>query len=289
MSGKKVLVTGALGMLGSNLLKYLNLGELVGYDSKKLDITKHSKVKKILKKEKPDIIIHAGANTNVEECEKNKDKTFLINTIGTQNLINYCVGKDILFIFISSTGIYGTKKESQRYNEFDCVNPTTIHHKSKYEAEKLIEKHLSKFIIIRTGWLFGGDKNHNKNFVYKRYLEAKSTKSIKSDNTQIGNPTYIRDLIKQIELIVKNGQYGIYNCVNKAENISRYDYVSKIVELFALNCKVKIASKGEFKRVAQVSSNESALNYKLNLLELNTMEDWSKALQRYIDELKKEI
>jgi dTDP-4-dehydrorhamnose reductase len=284
----KVLVTGSNGMLGRNLVNLLPY-KIIGFDSSSLDITNPEKCNKVLENEKPNIIIHTAAYTNVEGCEINPDKAYFINTIGTQNLVNYCIDKDILFICISSTGIYGTHKIINPYNEFDEVNPTTIHHKSKYEAEKIVQNHLSKYLILRTGWLFGGDITHAKNFVYKRYLEAKENKIIYSDSSQIGNPTYIKDLIKQIEVLINKNQFGIFNCVNEANNISRYDYVQTIVELFEVNSKVEVASKDMFKGVASVSNNESALNYKLNLLGLNMMHDWKDSLSDYIIELKGKI
>jgi len=156
MSGKYFLVTGSNGMLGSNLVDHLQFKQIVGYDSLSLDITDSNLVNDILTKEKPDVIIHAAAYTNVEDCEINQDKAYKINTLGTQNLVNYCIRKDVLFIYISSTGVYGKQKFKEAYTEFDDVNPTTIHHKSKFEAEKIVRNHLSKFLILRTGWLFGG-------------------------------------------------------------------------------------------------------------------------------------
>ncbi len=284
----KILITGSNGMLGSNLLKLLPY-KVVGFTSNELDITNYKNILTILELEKPNIIIHTAAYTNVEDCEVNIDKAYKVNTIGTQNLVNYCIDKDILFIYISSTGIYGTKKINEPYNEFDEVNPTTIHHKSKYEAEKIVQNHLSKYLILRTGWLFGGDITHNKNFVYKRYLEAKNNQIMYSDDSQIGNPTYIEDLVKQIEILIKKNQFGIFNCVNEAKNISRYDYTKRIVKLFDLKCEVKIAPQGMFKRVANVSKNESAVNYKLHLLKLDIMNNWEKSLFKYIEELKREI
>lgn len=288
MSGKKVLVTGSSGMLGTNLLRQLHY-EVVGYNSLTLDVTDFKMCTKILNYENPNIIIHTASYTNVEDCEINHDKAYKINVIGTQNLVNYCINKDILFIYISSTGVYGTLKQREPYNEFDEVNPTTIHHKSKYEAEEIVKNHLNKYLILRTGWLFGGDIKHNKNFVYKRYLEALDNKEIFGDNSQIGNPTYINDFIRQIEVLIELNQYGIFNCVNKAYNTSRYDYVSKIIELFELNCNVKIGTENLFKRVAPVSKNESALNYKLDLISKNIMPNWYDSLKKYIDILKKEV
>jgi dTDP-4-dehydrorhamnose reductase len=285
----KVLVTGSNGMLGSNLLKFHSFQQIVGFTSKELDITDPQNCIEVLEKEKPNIIIHTAAYTNVEDCEINPDKAYKVNTIGTQNLVNYCINKDILFVYISSTGIYGTKKTNDPYSEFDDVNPTTIHHKSKYEAEKIVQNHLSMYLILRTGWLFGGEITHNKNFVYKRYLEASKNSEIYSDDSQIGNPTYIKDLVKQIEILIENKQYGLFNCVNSATSISRYDYVKKIIELFNMKCEVKIAPNNMFKRIAPVSNNEAAINYKLDLLGLNFMGKWDDALEKYILELQKDM
>ncbi len=286
MSGKRVLVTGSGGLLGSHLVN--EIPNCVGYSSQELDITNSQYVNHVIKKEKPEIILHAAAFTDVEACETEIDKAFEVNAIGTQNLVNCCVDRDILFVFISSTGVYGSHK-TVRYTEFDKVEPSTVHHSSKYEGEKVVRRHLNKYLIIRTGWIFGGSELHKKNFVYQRYFEAKNNNQIHSDVSQIGNPTYVLDLVEQIKVLISSNQFGIYNCVNNAYRVSRYDYVKKIVELFALDCKVKIAPEEMFKRIAPVSNNESALNYKLGLLDLNCMDDWDSALKRYIYLLKKNI
>lgn len=286
MSSKKVLVTGANGMLGSNILKFMSYGNVIGYSHSDLDITDHNVVRNVLRSEKPDIIIHTAAFTNVEACETEIDKAYLINTMGTQNLVNYALEHDILFIYISSTGVYG-KQQDISYTEFDSVHPTTIHHTSKYEAEKIIQNHLNRYLILRTGWLYGGDKTHEKNYVYKRYLDLKNSDVNYSVASQIGNPTYVKNLVKQIEVLILSNIYGLYNCVDHAENISRYHYVKKIGELFELKCEVKKAPEGMYTRVAPVSHNESAINYKLGMLGLDVMQQWEVALSEYIEYLKK--
>jgi len=286
MNKKKVLVTGLNGLLGSSIKKYLLSYDII--ECNDLDISNFKDVSIRFKKSKPDIVIHTAAYTDVDGCEKNPEKAFLVNTIGTQNLVNCCIGKDILFIYISSTGIYGTEKDS-RYIEFDDVLPTTVHHKTKYEAEKVVKTHLNKYLILRTGWLYGGTTEHKKNFVYKRYLEALGSDKIYSDDSQIGNPTSVIEFVKQIEVLIENNQYGVFNCVNSAINISRYDYVKEIIKQFEVSCDVKIAKSDIYKRLAPVSKNESAQNYKLDLLSLNIMSDWKDALSDYILKLKSEL
>lgn len=287
MTGNNVFITGASGMLGSSLIKNLTAPNIVA-SPENFDITDQKAVNQILTQIKPTIIIHTAAYTDVEGCEQDPDLAYQINSLGTQNLVNYCLDKDVLFIYISSTGVYGSIKNSA-YTEFDNVSPTTVHHKSKYEAENIVSNHLSKYLILRTGWLYGGEISQPKNFVYKRFKEACDNKIIYSDDTQIGCPTYCNDLIEQIELLIKNNQYGLFNCVNEAQNISRYDYVKKIIELFDVDCDVKIAPKNMFKRVAPVSNNESAINYKLKLTGLNIMQAWDESLKNYILTIKREI
>ena len=103
-------------------------------------------------------------------CERNPEEAYLVNTTGTDNIVNCLLEKnnDALMVYISSTGVYGRMKDDP-YIEYDEVNPTTIHHKSKYFGEQSVLQ-LNNYLIIRTGWLFGGDTKNKKNFVYKRYL-----------------------------------------------------------------------------------------------------------------------
>ena len=129
---------------------------------------------------------------------------------------------------------------------------------------------------------------HEKNFVYKRYLEARNKDFIYSDNSQRGSPTYVENLTAQIQFMLDAGVFGIFNCVDSG-SVSRYEYVKKIIESFGLDCKVKQGSKEMFKRIAPVSFNESAINYKLNLMGINFMTPWERSLEKYIDQIKLEI
>jgi len=282
----KILVTGAGGLLGSTILSlYKDSYNIVGYTKDDLDIVDYKKVQQIIYYENPDIIIHGAANTNAEECEVNNDIAYNINAIGTQNIVNAILfsNKKTILVYLSSTGIYGTGKNSP-YNEYDQVSPTTVHHKSKLEGEKVVQN-LNKYLIIRTGWLFGGGVEHEKSFVYKRYMEARNNSFIHSDNSQKGNPTYVENLASQIMFMLSAGVFGIFNCVDTGE-ATRYEYVKKIIELFGLDCKVKKGSKEMFNRIAPVSFNESAINYKLDLMGINFMKPWEESLGKYIEQIK---
>jgi len=286
---KKVLITGANGLLGSAFMSIEGFGFKIPLSSSVVDITDFEAVKSFLIQEKPDIIVHCAAFTDVEKCEIEKDRTYLVNTIGTANLVYALMQleNEPIFCFISSTGVYGAHK-CEPYTEFDAVTPTTTHHSSKFEAEKIVSAHIRKHLIIRTGWLFGGSVAQPKNFVYKRFLEASSKAIMYSNGSQIGNPTFTEDVVKQVVVLLNRQCYGVYNCVNGC-GATRYEYVKTIVELFGIECKVDLADKDLFKRAAPVSDNEAAVNYKLKLMGLDIMPEWKISLAEYIKRLKREL
>ena len=89
--------------------------------------------------------------------------------------------------------------------------------------------------------------------------------------------------------MINKSQTGVFNCVNGAVGVRRYDYVKEIIEQFGLDCRVELAPSDMFKRLAPVSSNESAVNKKLGFIGLDIMPSWKDALVRYINELKLEL
>jgi len=273
-------------MLGSSLVESLrNKYDVTGYDKKSFDVTDRKCVNEIINSKGPDIIIHTAANTDAEFCERNPEEAYLVNTTGTDNIVNCLLenNNDALLVYISSTGVYGESKNDP-YTEYDLVNPTTIHHKSKYSGEQSVFR-LNKYLVIRTGWLFGGSINHKKNFVYNRYLEAVDKDYIYSDFQQKGNPTSINDLCTQIEYLLQKKMYGLFNAVGNRV-ATRYDYIKEIISCFGLPCIVKKTSHKNFQRIAPVSLNESAINHKLKLFEIDLMRPWKKSLLEYISTIK---
>ena len=74
---------------------------------------------------------------------------------------------------------------------------------------------------------------------------------------------------------------GLFNCVNKGF-ASRFDYVNEIINLFKINVDVKKVDKSNFKRKANVSDNEMAINNRLVEIDLNQMPSWKTSLKKNI-------
>ncbi|KDN28655.1 dTDP-4-dehydrorhamnose reductase [Vibrio fortis] len=227
-----------------------------------------------------DVVVHCAANTNLESCEINPQDCYSDNVILSELLANACRLLNVKFVFISSTGVYGSSKKTP-YHEYDELLPTTVHHRSKMLAENAILSQSNDALIIRTGWLFGGDFNLQKNFVANRIREAVlSGGEIKSDGTQYGNPTYVKDVSDIIIKLVYDGWAGVFNCVNTGST-SRYGYVKEIINYAKIDVNVE-AVHTPFPRLAKVSENESAVNLKLSRIGFKGIRPWEEGLDEYI-------
>jgi len=279
----KIFLTGANGLLGSSFKRIFtnrNSYNVKSLAFKEIESLNSEQLKNILND--IDWIIHCAALTNVEYCEKNPEDCYKANCLFTEKL-SLCANKHSRFLFISSTGIYGEHK-STPYNEFDKVEPTTVHHKSKEIAEKIILNHNPENIIVRTGWLYGDISKND--FVSKIINEAELASSpLKSNSDQIGCPTNSNELSKVcIDLINKDAS-GIFNVTSSGE-ASRFDYVKTIIEIFGYETNVLPVKASFFDRIAKVSNNETAISVRLKDFGIDLLPNWKISLKKYLKKLK---
>ncbi len=284
---KKVIISGANGMLAKDLIECINAKqdyEVFAYSKQALDITNREKVMEVFTRIKPNYVIHTAALTNVDYCENKPDEAYRVNGVGTGNLAFYSREVDAKFIYISSCGLFGDYIKS--YSESDAVTLKTVYAKSKYLGEEKIKEYLNKYFIIRPGWLFGGDKNHKKNFVYNRYKEARQKSDIYSASDKYGCPTYTYHLSEKILELMETDFYGIYHVTNSGA-ATRYDYVKKIVDSFGTETNVHSVDSSYFVRSAPVPNCEILMNKNLRENGFELLPSWQKALEEYIKKLNK--
>ena len=280
----KIFLTGASGILGSSFLRFFQS------NANQVNYLKYDKIFKKNFKEfksylsKFDLVVHAAANTNIENCEIDPDACYRDNTSLTEIIASACKAVNLKMIFISSTGVYGDYQDAP-YREDSITIPMNHHHKSKLEAEKIVQAYSSDNLIVRVGWLFGGELDNPRNFVSQRLKEAKEfsikDKNLYSNDEQIGCPTYTEDVSKKLLELIESGQSGIYNLVNEGQG-SRYEYVREIIKLSNYPVFVEPSSAAIFNRKAKVPKNETALNWRLKEMGFSKMPHWKDSLKIYI-------
>ena len=213
----KVLITGAAGQVGSELVKLAPADfEVVGYNSSALDITNAQQVQQIVAEQAPALIINAAAYTAVDKAESDAERAYAVNEIGVKNLAQAALALGILVFHISTDYVFdGTA--TAPYKETDPVGPTGVYGASKLAGEQALANSGVKQIILRTSWVFGAEGN---NFVKTMLRLGKERDTLGVVADQHGCPTSaasIANVLWQLaQKYTEEGElpWGIYHFSN---------------------------------------------------------------------------
>lgn len=288
---KKILITGCGGMLGSAIFPYLKersydiLATDIDLNDKwlqYLDVRDFEKSREIIKKFKPDLILHLAALTSLEYCEDNPKEAYKTNFIGTKNMAIIAKESNTPLIYISTAGVFDGNKE--RYYEFDYPNPINVYGKTKFYGEIAVENYLTKYFIVRAGWMVGGGKKDKKfvSYILSQIKEGKKEFNVVNDT--FGTITYTKDFAKNLEVLFNSNFYGKYHMACKGD--TNRVMVAKFI-LKTLNVgggKVNEVSSEFFKKqfYVQRAKVERMVNANLEVKGINLMRNWEEALKDYL-------
>ena len=298
----RILITGACGMLGRDLVEVLSEGQKLylldverfspslssQFSTLTLDITDSAKTYTEVTRINPDIVIHSAAYTDVDGCETNRDLAFRVNALGTRNIALACQRFDTELLYISTDFVFDGEK-GEPYLEFDRPNPQSIYGKSKYWGELYIESFLNRFYIVRSSWLFG---KNGKNFVSTILNLAKQKKEIEVVNDQIGSPTYTKDLARTIAQIIgterkdsttRASLYGIWHITNSGQ-CSWYEFAREILQDSGV--RVKPITSEKLNRPARRPKFSILENSIWKLQGWKSLRHWKEALKDYLKEIE---
>ncbi|HEY9778098.1 MAG TPA: dTDP-4-dehydrorhamnose reductase [Planktothrix sp.] len=205
----KLMVTGAGGMLGQALVPCLESRghKVASLPKEQLDVTNYQQVVDSVKDQKPDLILHCAAFTKVDQAESEPALAYHINGYGTENLAVACNAINIPMLYISSDYVFDGEQQ-QPYNPWDATRPLSIYGKSKLAGEKAVQRHLNRFYILRTSWLYGPN---GKNFVDTILSMAAEGKTLRVVSDQLGTPTCTLSLSETIADLIPTGRFGVYH------------------------------------------------------------------------------
>ncbi|MBI4395399.1 MAG: dTDP-4-dehydrorhamnose reductase [Candidatus Omnitrophica bacterium] len=293
----RVLVTGSNGMLGSSLvaelMRHHDVSGLANRESKdfqipfhRADISIKPEVSEVIHKIRPDVIVHTAAHVDADDCERNPERAYAVNTDGTRWIAEASKAVGALLFFISSDYVFdGTKKEP--YREVDLPNPLSVYGKSKTLAEDFLRSMNFGAYVIRVSWLFG---EHGSNFFSTILKKICADENLKVVDDQIGAPTYTKDLAKPLRLMAekawaRNLREGvhIYHIAN-AGKTSWFDATKVILE--------KVNSPVQLERISShqlVREAKRPLNSVFDMSKIKQdfgieMRSWRYALEEYWDQ-----
>jgi dTDP-4-dehydrorhamnose reductase len=294
---KKIYIAGSGGMLGEAFYKQFKKDYKLKCTDKDvneewlslLDFRDHKNYRKDVLNFKPDYLFHLGAYTDLEYCEKNAEDTYNTNTIAVENAVYIANELDIPLLYISTAGIFDGKKEL--YDDWDMPNPLGVYARSKYMGERFVAENAKRFLICRAGWMMGAGPKKDKKFIQKLMRQIKEgKKELFIVNDKDGTPTFTHDFANNVKALLEKEYWGLYNMVCGGQT-SRLEVAEELLKLLNLNKKIKITSvtSDHFKEIyfAERPPSERLVNRKLELRNMNVMQDWRKALKQYIDQYYK--
>ena len=199
MSAMRLLVTGAAGMLGRDVVAAAGDHEVVALARADLDITDPDAVRAAIESARPDAVINCAAWTDVDGAEEHEAEATAVNGAGAGNV----AAAAPYVVHVSSDYVFDGQA-TEPYREDAATGPRSAYGRSKLAGEQAIaaERHA----IVRSSWLFGP---HGRNFVdTMRRLGAERDELAVVDD-QVGCPTYTGHLAPALVTIAERGLTGV--------------------------------------------------------------------------------
>lgn len=293
----KILITGAKGQLGTELMHCLSRGytelgtpdvlkqenEVRGIDMDELDIADLSAVLALFERERYDAVINCAAFTNVNACETEGLTALRANAIGPRNLAMAAERYGAKLVHVSTDYVFSGDGD-RPYTESDLPSPMSAYGRTKYLGEQYVREFCSRYFILRTAWLYG---YHGKNFVKTMMNIAREKGACRVVADQRGNPTNAADLAHHILKLLPTEQYGVYHATGRGE-CSWYEFTCRILSLAGIPATVTPCTTEEYPTPARRPAYSALAHDMLAATVGDDFRPWEEALASYITKLDKE-
>jgi dTDP-4-dehydrorhamnose reductase len=269
-----IWISGANGHVGSALVKMLDFEKYkyVATDKNEVDITNMEAVHSFCKINRPDIIINCSGLTDLQECEENPDLAYAVNAVGVRNIAQEAQEIGAKLIQISTDDVFGTTENNVLLNEFDDIAPRSIYGKSKAAGEKFVRALMSRYVIIRSAWVYGLGKDY-----VRLVLEAaEKGGTFVAPANQYSSPTSAKELAKVLMQFIENEYYGTYHVVCKG-CCSRYEYAQEILRLTNKEDQLELSPGND-----TIPKYSVLDNMMIRISNMEEPTEWKTALKEYL-------
>ena len=231
----KVLVTGAAGMLGRDLMLAAgNAGhDIVGFGRAELDVTNPAALGRRFEIERPDVVINSAAWTDVDGAEEAEQAAFAVNGTGAGNVAAAAAEVGASVVYVSTDYVFDGAKAAP-YVESDQPAPLSAYGRTKLAGEEATAAANKRHFIVRSAGLFGVG---GANFVATMLRLAETQSEVLVVRDQVGSPTYTWHLAYGLVRLIEGIEFGIHHMA-AAGKCSWYEFAREIFEQAKVECKV---------------------------------------------------
>jgi dTDP-4-dehydrorhamnose reductase len=276
----RVLVTGAEGMVGAELVRTLGSGFVVASAVRSdFDITDRRATADAVAEAAPEVVVNCAGYTDVDGAEAHRSEAEAVNARGAGHVAEAAAAVGARVIQLSTDYVFDGKA-SRPYLEDDAPNPINAYGETKLGGERAVAAANRDHLIVRTAWLYG---HGGPNFVETILRTASAGGNLRVVDDQRGSPTNVRDLCGVLKELIATGAAGVVNATN-AGTCTWYTFAKEIVKLAGLKVDVVPVSSLEFTRPAARPTSSVLSLERLTELIGWTPRSWREALAEYMSE-----
>jgi len=275
-----IAILGGRGMLGTDLTK---ICEQQGFDVEVFDlpefnITNAPQLKEAIADTK--IIVNCAAYTNVDGAESEAASAYRVNAEAAGRLGAIVKEADAWLLHVSTDFVFDGRSD-RPYVETDLPNPINEYGKTKLAGEQLLVQSGCRHCIMRVEWTYGAA---SKNFVTKLIERAKTDKTLKVVDDQIGSPTATTEVAKVICELLRKKPTGLFHFASTGY-ASRYEIAEFIIDKLSMDVNLLPCKTSDYVTAAARPLNSRFDCSKIKALLDEPIESWQVPLERFLRQL----
>jgi dTDP-4-dehydrorhamnose reductase len=280
----RVLVTGAGGQIGREVVDVFAEDDVIAADHAALDVGDRDAVLQAITSTAPDVIVHAGAWTAVDACEGDPDRAFRVNALGTRHVVDGARRVGAWVCYLSTDYVFDGTKRSP-YDEWDAPNPTSVYGRSKLGGEWEVAAGGVGATVVRTSWVCG---MHGHNMVKTILRLAGEQEKLAFVDDQRGQPSFADDLAPMIRRLAVDRRPGLFHVTNQGA-VSWFEFARAVLDAAGLDPgRVRPIATGDLDppRPAPRPANSVLDNAALRLGGLPLLPHFHDPLERLVRRLR---
>lgn len=206
----RILITGAAGLVGSNLAAAYASDEVFALRHHDLDITNPHAVDETVQRLRPNVIFNCAV-IGVDDCEADPALAERVNVSGPNHLATAAERIGATIVHFSTNYVFDGRRTSVPCTIDDEAQPINVYGATKLRGEHAVTAAATRAFIIRTSWVFGPGK---ASFLSTAAARLARGERIQAITDTFASTTYVHDLVTRVREIVERGHPGTYHVVN---------------------------------------------------------------------------
>jgi len=276
----KLIVLGARGMLGSDVMKAAEEAghEVRGFSHTELDITDIDALRSRFDLDRPDAVINCAAWTDVDGAEDDPEGALLVNGTAAGYVAEAAASIGARCVYVSTDYVFDGEKGSD-YVESDQTNPMSVYGKTKLAGEVATYQANRRSYIVRSSWLFGVN---GPNFVDTMIRLGENQGQVLVVHDQVGAPTYTWHLAYGLVRLLDSDAYGVHHMAGGG-HCSWYEFAKEIFRQSEMEVVTLSATTEMFGRKAPRPAHSALVSENQHAI---VLPPWQDGLKSYLNQKK---